>query len=383
MNDERSARRDVEILQIDLRRAYTAYARELDTAVERVMRSGWYLIGKELQAFEQEWAEYLHVRETIGVANGTDAVELCLRALGLTERQAVIVPSHTAAATVTAVIRAGATPVFCDLDERSMTLDPVSVRRAIEVCQVRGFDCRAIIAVHLYGHPVAVDEIESIVETFGLVWVEDAAQAHGASYNGRHVGGFGQAAAFSFYPTKNLAACGDGGAVVTNDSEVANRVRQLRQYGWNEERLAQNVGQNSRLDELQAAILRVRLRSLDSEIAARNRIAQKYIEQLSGSEIILPEVPPNLVHAFHQFVIRVGDRESVRARLLEEGIATAVHYPVPLHKQPAFAKYALPEISLSRTEQVAREVISLPMHPWLTETEVSRVCQACLRVCKF
>jgi len=355
---------------VDLKAAYHRLQGEIDAAVARVLAGGWYILGPEVAAFEAEFAAWLGVDHAVGVASGTDAVLLALRALGVGPGDEVITVAHTAVATVAAIELAGATPRFVDIDPATYTLDPARLAAAVTP------QTRAIIPVHLYGAPADMDAVLAVARAHGLLVVEDCAQAHGARYRGRMVGTLGDAAAFSFYPTKNLGALGDGGAVATNRPEVAERLRLLRQYGWRERYVSDVAGSNSRLDELQAAILRVRLRHLDEENEARRRLAARYDTALVGLPVARPASRPDDCPVYHLYVVRSAERDALAAHLREQGIGTGVHYPVPVHQQPAYAHLGYGPGSLPATEAAAREVLSLPMYPDLAEAAVDGVAAA-------
>ncbi len=355
---------------VDLKAAYRRLQTEIDAATARVMSSGWYILGPEVAAFESEFAAYLGVEQAVGVASGTDAVLLALRALGIGPGDEVITVAHTAVATVAAIELAGATPRLVDIDAATYTLDPAQLAAAITS------RTRAVVPVHLYGAPADMDAVLAVAHAHGLLIVEDCAQAHGARYRGRMVGALGDAAAFSFYPTKNLGALGDGGAVATNRPEVAERLRLLRQYGWRERYVSDVTGYNSRLDELQAAILRVRLRHLDAENTARRRLAARYDAALAGLPITLPTARADDRAVYHLYVIRTAARDALAVHLRARGIGTGVHYPVPVHRQPAYAHLGCDPGSLPATEAAAAEVLSLPMYPDLLPTAVDTIAAA-------
>ena len=358
-----------EIPILDLKKQYESIRPEMDSAIAKVLKKGSFILGEEVSAFEQEFAAYCGVSYAIGVASGTDALQLALLAGGIGTGDEVITTSHTATATVAAIEMTGAHPVLVDIDPAHYTLDPLKFVQAIST------RTRAVIPVHLYGCPAEMESIMEFARRNNLLVVEDCAQAHGASVHGKKVGGWGDMAAFSFYPTKNLGAYGDGGAVVTNDSALAEKVRCLRQYGWKERYISSIKGMNSRLDELQAGILRVKLRHLDEWNDRRRERARCYRDFLLDTELVLPETPPNSEHVFHQFVVRHSRRDELRVYLKKRGIHTLVHYPVPVHLQPAYQNLRYREGSLPHTELAAREVLSLPMYPELSEPELGRVCQ--------
>ena len=358
---------------VDLKAAYHRLQAEIDAAVARVLAGGWYILGPEVSAFEAEFAAYLGVEHAVGVASGTDAVLLALRALGVGPGDEVITVAHTAVATVAAIELAGATPCFVDIDPVTYTLDPARLAAAVTS------RTRAIIPVHLYGAPADVDAVLTVARAHHLLVIEDCAQAHGARYRGQRVGTLGDAAAFSFYPTKNLGALGDGGAVASNRPEVAERLRLLRQYGWRERYVSDVAGYNSRLDELQAAILRVRLRHLDAENAARRRLAARYDAALAGLPIALPAARPDDTPVYHLYVIRAAARDALAEHLRGCGIGTGVHYPVPVHRQPGYAHLGYGPGRLPATEAAAEQVLSLPMYPDLTEAAADAVAVAIRR----
>ena len=357
----------------DPRAAYQAAADEILAAIRRVLESGHYILGPEVEAFERGFAKYLGAAHVVGVASGTDALELALRAAGIKAGDRVVTVANTATATVAAIELAGAKAVFVDIDPHSMTMDP----DALEACLVRSGEAKpsAVVPVHLYGHPADLPRIGAIAQTHGMAVIEDCAQAHGATIRGRRVGTFGQAAAFSFYPTKNLGAIGDGGAVATNDARLADQVRLLRQYGWRQRYVSESPGKNSRLDELQAAILRVKLARLDADNQRRKTLAGEYLRRLAGAKLELPTVAPDCESVWHQFVVRTPAREALRSHLAGAGIQTAVLYPVPIHRQPA---YRDDKLDLPVTERTCRELLCLPMHPGLGPADVELVCRQIL-----
>ncbi|MBP7998895.1 MAG: DegT/DnrJ/EryC1/StrS family aminotransferase [Chloroflexi bacterium] len=355
---------------IDLQAEYQALQAELTAAAQRVMASGWYILGQEVTAFEQEFAAYLGVAAAVGVASGTDAVLLACRALEIGPGDEVITVAHTAVATITAIELAGATPVLVDINPHTYTIDVHQIEAAITA------RTKAIIPVHLYGHPAEMDTILALAQQYGLCVIEDCAQAHGARYKGRMVGSMGDAAAFSFYPTKNLGALGDGGAVVTNDSVVAQRLHQLRQYGWQERYISNISGYNSRLDELQAAFLRLKLPHLESFNATRRHFASLYQQSLAGLPLILPVERTHCQAVYHLYVIQSEQRDKLRHHLQEQGIGTAIQYPVPVHRQPAYHHLGYGPGSLPVTETVCGRILSLPLHPHLTPTQLQHVITA-------
>ncbi|MBO0697511.1 MAG: DegT/DnrJ/EryC1/StrS family aminotransferase [Zavarzinella sp.] len=353
----------------DLRPRFAADPAGYRAAVERVFASARYVLGPEVEAFETEFADYLGIGHVVGVANGTDAIELALRAAGIGPGDEVITVAHTAVATVCAIERAGARPVFVDVRADDYTIDP----RAIPAAITRR--TRAIAAVHLYGQPAKLKELRAVADRNRLLLIEDCAQAHGARYGGRLVGTFGHLAAFSFYPTKNLGAFGDGGAVVTSDPALAGRVRRLRNYGQADRYRHEDAGGfNSRLDELQAALLRVGLRRLADDNAERQRLADRYLSRLRVPA--LPCSMPGTDHVYHLFVVRDPNREAFRDGLRRRGVETLVHYPIPVHLQPAYAHLGGKPGDLPETERAAREVVSLPLYPGLTNEQQDAVIAA-------
>jgi dTDP-4-amino-4,6-dideoxygalactose transaminase len=352
---------------------YLAQKDEIDAAIQQVLDDSFFILGKQVEAFEQEFAGYLGIGHAVGVASGTEAIYLALRALGIGAGDEVLTVAHTAVATVVSIAETGATPVFVDVDSSTYTLDP---RRLEPRLTPR---TRAIVPVHLYGHPADMAPILAFARQHGLVVVEDAAQAHGAAYQGRRCGALGHAAAFSFYPTKNLGAYGDGGAVVTDDAALAARLRLLREYGWSPARryVSQTKGINSRLDELQAAILRVKLRHLEAGNARRRRLAAAYGELLAGvPDVVVPAEQPWARHVYHLYVIRASRRDALQAHLRAHGIGTQIHYPEPVHRQPAYLDLGYGEGSLPETEAACRAILSLPLYPELPLEDVRCVARA-------
>jgi dTDP-4-amino-4,6-dideoxygalactose transaminase len=345
----------------------------IDAAIARVLSSGWYILGKEVRAFEEEFAAFLGVRHVIGVGSGTDALHLALRVCDVGAGDEVITVSHTAVATVAAIELAGAAPVFVDIDPITYTLDPIELAKAIK-CHHR---VKAVIPVHLYGHPAAMPEISELVRTNGLVMIEDCAQSHGAKIGERMTGAWGDFGAFSFYPTKNLGAIGDGGALATDNSLFAERARALREYGWRERYVSEMAGMNTRLDELQAAILRAKLPTLPIGNARRAELAMRYDVKLSGTALSLPQRPGNGNHVFHQYVVRTTYRDALRECLKNNGINALIHYPMPVHLQPAY-RGRVSTGDLPVTECAAREVLSLPMFPELSQEQADWIIEVIL-----
>ena len=355
---------------LDLKAAYTELKSELDAAYERVMESGWYILGQEVEAFEREFAAYCEAQHCIGVGNGLDALHLILRCYGIGPGDEVIVPSNTYIATWLAVSFAGATPVPVEPQERTYNLDPARIEGAITP------QTRAIIPVHLYGQPADMDPILDIAGQHGLKVIEDAAQAHGAKYKGRRAGGLGDAAGFSFYPGKNLGALGDGGAVVTNDQELAGKIRVLSNYGSKAKYYHAVKGVNSRLDALQAAFLRIKLKHLEEWNARRRTAAGSYLESLNDiQDLTLPSVPEWAQPVWHLFVVRPLRRDDLQEHLTESAIGTMIHYPVPPHLSEAYAVEGWKVGDFPMSEKLANTVLSLPMGPHLENSLQDKVIE--------
>ncbi len=338
---------------------YLQHKNEIVAAISDVLDSGNYVLSEQVARFECEFSKYLDVGFTVGCGSGTDALVLALRAIDVGKEDEVIVPSHTAAATVAAIVIVGATPVYVDIESDYFTLDPVKVATAITD------NTKAIIAVHLYGQAVAMDQIIKLAEQSGLYVIEDCAQAAGAAYKGQKLGTIGDIGCFSFFPTKNLSAIGDGGAVVCNNEILANRLRRLRQYGWDKCRNCQEPGINSRLDEMQAAILRVKLRYLDSDNVMRQTQAKIYDKSLANTPINIPVKREEAQHVYHLYVVLTEKRDVLIQYLNDNGVAPGVHYQVPIHQMRAYRS----KISLPNTEKYSDEVLSLPIYPGLDPDE--------------
>jgi dTDP-4-amino-4,6-dideoxygalactose transaminase len=406
------------IPQTDPKANYLAHRSEIDSAIEQVLTGGRYILGEQVRAFEREFAAYLGTTHAIGVGSGTDALHLALRACGIGPGDRVFTVSHTAVATVAAIELTGATPVLIDIDPATFTMDANRLEEAVQTHFARrrptadgsgeravGGRRSAVIPVHLYGQPADMAAILELARRYDLWVIEDCAQAHGAvvsrqssvvsdqpsvvsrrssvvsdrpsAVGGQRVGTLGDIAAFSFYPTKNLGALGDGGAIATSDVALAERVRLLREYGWKERYVSHIAGLNTRLDELQAAILRVKLRYLDEENARRRGLAAEYDRLLGSSGVRTPAVRPHVQHVYHQYVIRAERRDALQAALREQGIGTLIHYPVPVHQQPAYAgRVPLGGGALPHTEHAAKAILSLPMFPELTVEQVAAVAEA-------
>lgn len=357
----------------DPKRAFACHAEEILAAITRVIESGWYVGGTEVISFEKEFAAYLEANYAVGVGSGTDAIAVALRACGVGSGDMVATVSLTAVGTVAAIELAGATPILVDIDPQRFTMDPKPLERLI-----KSFPIRAIIPVHLYGQPADMQRIMHLAAKHKVYVIEDCAQAHGAEIDGSKCGTWGDLGAFSFYPTKNLGAMGDAGAVVTNDPELAKRIEFLREYGW-KERISMIPGMNSRLDPVQAAILRVKLQYLDMANNRRQEIAYCYEAVLRQTDIVPPGTMPETKHVYHQYVVRSSNRNAFREHLRRNRIQTAVHYPQPIHVQPAY-KDRLPIYGgcLLHTEKACNEIVSLPCFPELTDQELEKIIKCIL-----
>lgn len=369
---------DSPIPQTNPQASYEAQRDEIDAAVARVLAGGRYILGPEVDRFEAEFAAFVGARYAVGAASGTDALVLGLRALGVGPGDGVVTVSHTAAATVAAIELVGAVPVLVDVDEKSFTMGPAGLAAVLTRPPL---PIKAVVPVHLYGHPADMAAIATLAARHGAKVLEDASQAHGAMIDGRQVGRFGDAAAFSLYPTKNLGAFGDAGVLTTEDDAVAASLRSLRQYGWTTPQVAERPGMNSRLDELQAAILRVKLARLAADNDRRRAIAHIYDAGLEGLPLQTPAERAGAFHVYHQYVVRTDVRDRLRARLLERNISSGVHYPMPVHLQPAYqGRLAIGPLGLATTESLASRILSLPMFPQLDLDAASRVVDA-IRAC--
>ncbi len=356
---------------LDLGKLHQSIREPLDQAYHRVIDSGWFSMGPELEAFEAEFAAYSEVKHCVGVGNGLEALHLLMRAYGVGPGDEVIVPSNTFIATWLAVSECGATPVPVEPDEQTHNIDPALIAEAITS------RTRAIMPVHLYGQPADMDPINELAEKHKLVVIEDAAQAQGARYKNRRVGSLGHAAATSFYPGKNLGALGDGGAILTSDDAIADKVRQLRNYGSKVKYQHDLTGYNSRLDEMQAAFLRVKLGKLDGWNVLRREVATQYNTAFSYTDLVTPFVPEYAEPVWHLYVIRSKQREALQSYLEQQGIVTVIHYPIPPHKQQCYQKYA--ELNFPIAEAFAGQVLSLPMSPYLEQREIDQVVSAILK----
>jgi dTDP-4-amino-4,6-dideoxygalactose transaminase len=348
--------------------SYQAHKKEIDQAIQRVLDSGWFVLGKEVETFEKEFAvfhgESFHA---VGVANGTDAIALCLRSLGIGRDDEIITTSHTAVATVAGVEQAGCKPVFADIDSGSRCIDPLSIKKRISS------KTQAIIPVHIYGQPCDMHAIYGIAKEYGLEVIEDCSQAHGAEINGQKVGTFGSLASFSCYPTKNLGGTGDGGVILCPTLQLAEKLKSLRQYGWNNRRESITHGFNSRLDELQAAILCIKLKYLEKDNEKRRLIAQTYNHALKGLPITLPYQNTNELHAMHLFVIEYEQRDELLKHLRSNGVGASLHYPLAVHQHTAYASRIRGGDELPMTEQFYQTNLTLPMFPELTDYCIEKV----------
>jgi len=358
---------NTQIPLVDLQAQYRTIADDVNSAIRNVVERADYILGDDVRLFEQEFARFIGVAHAVGVGSGLDALELALRAFDIGPGDEVILPANTFIATALAVLSAGAKPVLVDMDPSTYNIDPAKIEAAITG------RTRALIPVHLYGQPADMDPILAIAKKRNLIVIEDAAQAHGTMYNNRRAGSLGHAAAFSFYPGKNLGAYGDGGAVVTSDPKIAEKVRHLRNYGQRVKYEHDVAGTNSRLDTIQAAVLRVKLRHLDSWNARRAEHATAYNNLLSTAPFALPQVAPNRTHIFHLYVIQTDNRAQLQKSLAALGIATGIHYPIPIHLQEACKNLGYNPGEFPVTEAAAPRILSLPMYPELTTAQIESI----------
>jgi dTDP-4-amino-4,6-dideoxygalactose transaminase len=350
---------------IDFGREFKSISEEIRKSIDRVLKSGWFILGEEVKGFEKDFSNYIGAKYGVGVSSGTDAIMLSLMVLGIERGDEVITVSHTSVATVSAISITGAKPIFVDVEEDTMLMDVNKVKSKITD------RTKAIVPVHLYGHSVDMGTLIEISEKYGVPIVEDCAQAHGAEYKGRKVGSIGKLGAFSFYPTKNLGAYGDAGMIVTDDYELYQKLLMLRQYGWKERNKSVMIGVNSRMDEIQATILRVKLKYLDRWNEKRRKNAKLYNELLEGSDVLAPVEKEYGKHVYHQYVVRLEKRNTLKEYLQKRGIQTQIHYPTPVHKQKP---YNLTNLRLPVTEKICDQVLSLPIHPWLKDEEIRNIC---------
>jgi dTDP-4-amino-4,6-dideoxygalactose transaminase len=360
------------IPQTDPRAGYLVHKPAIDRAISRVLEGGSYILGKEVESFEAAFADFVGVAHAVGCASGTDAIELALRACNIGPGDLVFTVSHTAVATVAAIERVGAMAVLIDVEPGTYTMAPHELSRALQVSHAGR--PAAVLPVHLYGQPAALSALCDLARANGLRLIEDCAQSHGALYRGRPTGSFGDVGCFSFYPTKNLGALGDGGMVVSRNPALAAALREMREYGWRERYVSACVGINSRLDSIQAAILGVKLGSLAADNARRRNIADRYDSGLTKLPLTLPKRRTDATHVFHQYVIRLPERDALRDWLHAAGIGTGIHYPVPVHLQPAYrGRLAAGPAGLGVTERAARQILSLPMYPQISEEMIERI----------
>jgi dTDP-4-amino-4,6-dideoxygalactose transaminase len=354
------------------RAAFLAHEADIRRAFDRVMLSGMYVLGPELASFERNFSDYLGGGFLTGVGNGTEAIEVALRAAGVRPGDLVVTVANTVSATVAAIEQIGARPVLVEIDDDTMVMSADALEKCLELHDGR---IRAVVPVHLYGNCADMPRITTLCEAWGAKVVEDCAQSHGATIGGRKAGSFGDLAAFSFYPTKNLGAMGDGGGVFTRSAELDEKVRLLRQYGWRTRYVSEIPGRNSRLDEFQAAVLDVKLPSLDESNAYRRKIADRYSERLNGSGAVLPVPGPGVEHVYHQYAIRLERRDAIREAMMHDGITCVPLYPVPIHHQPAYLDQS---VSLPVSERACASVLCLPCYPGLEMDDIDRVSERLL-----
>ncbi|MGD9032191.1 MAG: DegT/DnrJ/EryC1/StrS family aminotransferase [Desulfobacteraceae bacterium] len=347
-----------------------AHKSEIDAAIQGVLQNGQYILGEETTKLEEEFSDYIGVAYGVGVGSGTEALHLALVACGVSRGDEVITVSHTAVATVAAIELIGAEPVLLDIEPDYYTLNPEALEEVVNS------KTKAIIPVHLYGQPANLEPILEISRGRNLCVIEDCSQAHGAIYQNKRVGAWSHMACFSFYPTKNLGALGDGGMVVTNDHALAGKVRLLREYGWKEKFKSDLPGWNSRLDEIQSAILRVKLKHLEKDNDLRRQTARLYMEELKSCDVALPRVRSDSTHVYHQFVVRSSRRDALQEFLVDRGIGAQIHYPMAVHEQPAYCNRVGTSTDLSVTERTVKEILSLPIYPELTQREVEKIIEA-------
>lgn len=353
---------------VNLKEEYQVLAEELNLKINTILENGFFILGDEVRKFEEEFSDYMGNGYAVGVNSGSDALFLAIRSLGIGSGDEVITVSHTYISSVDAIIRNDAKPIFVDIDKNTYCMDASQVEEKITE------NTRAILPVHLYGHPADMDSLGEIAEKHDLFIIEDACQAHAAEYNGIKVGNFGDLGCFSFYPTKNLGAYGDGGMIVTDDVELAELLKQYRNYGQSQKYYHDFQGFNSRLDEIQAGILRVKLKYLEDWNKKRRKIAEIYNNHLKDSDLVLPVEQKGNKHVFHLYVIRCKNRDNLREKLFKKGVQTQIHYPVPVHNQKAYL-HCNENVDLSMTEKVCGEILSLPMNPFLDDDEVIYICE--------
>jgi dTDP-4-amino-4,6-dideoxygalactose transaminase len=360
---------------VDLKKQHESMSEEIQQAISNVIRNTAFILGEEVKLFEEEFAEFCGARYAIGVASGTDALELALRALSVGEGDEVITPANTFIATALAISHSGAKPVFVDVESQSHNIDISKIENAITK------NTKAIIPVHLYGQPCDMDPILAIARKHDLRVIEDACQAHGALYKGKRAGTMGDIGCFSFYPAKNLGACGDGGCIVTNNETTVQSIRMLRDYGQSKKYQHDSVGFNSRLDSVQAAVLRVKLSRLKEWNEMRRKSAARYNEQLKNTSVETPKELDHAYHVYHLYVIKVKQRDGLRHYLSSKGVAAGIHYPIPIHQQGAYSHLGYETGDFPVTEELASNILSLPMFPELTEEEVKYVVDRIKEYC--
>lgn len=348
---------------------YLSYKKEIDEAISRVLKSGWYILGDEVVKLEKEFADFIGVSFGVGAGSGTEALHLALSACGIGQGDEVITVSHTAVATVCAIELTGASPHFVDIEPQFYTIAPKKIKAAITP------NTKAIIPVHIYGQPADMEPVLEVAKEHNLWVIEDCAQAHGALYKGKRVGSLGDIGCFSFYPTKNLGAIGDGGIMMTGNEELAKKARLLREYGWAERYVSHFPGWNTRLDEIQAAILRVKLKHLDEDNLKRRQLADIYKSKLSQTSLTLPEVRNGVSHVYHLYVVRSEKRDRLLSFLREKNIGASIHFPIPIHLQPAYCHLKGRDILLE-TEKAAEHILTMPMYPELNASDISQIIQA-------
>ena len=357
---------------VDLQKEYEVLQPQIDAAIQRVLRSGRYILGYEVEEFEKQFSHYIGVKYGVGVNSGSDAIFLSLKSLGIGKQDEVITVSHTFISTVDGIVRAEASPIFVDIEPDTYCMDTTKIEEAITP------RTKAIIPVHLYGHPADMKPIMELADQYNLFVIEDACQAHGAEYNGKKVGGIGDVGCFSFYPAKNLGAYGDGGIIVTNDENIAQKLKMFRNYGQSSKYHHEFIGVNSRLDEIQAAILQIKLQYLDQWNEQRRNLARLYGEGLQTADIVLPIERTDSKHIYHLYVVRVHKRDHYQKTLHRAGIQTLTHYPVPVHQQKAYSYYK-PSPILPVTEKICSTIISLPMNPFLGIHDIQTITKEIIR----
>lgn len=354
------------VLLADLKKEYLSISDELNFNIQKVLNSGFYVLGEEVKKFEEDFSRYMGTNYAVGVNSGSDALFLALKSIGVGKGDEVITVSHTFTSTVDAIFRNCAKPVFVDISPDTYCMDVLKIEEKITE------KTKAILPVHLYGHPVDMDPICKLKKDYGLYVIEDACQAHGAEYKGKKAGSIGDMGCFSFYPTKNLGAYGDGGAIITDNEELKEKLIRMRNYGQSEKYHHDFVGINSRLDELQAVILQTKLKYLDRWIESRRKNAEIYTELLQGSDVIVPVEKSYAKHAYHLYVIMSKNRDYLKKKLLKNNIQAQIHYPIPVHKQKAYLNLNN-DFSLKTTDQISNEVLSLPLHPWMDCEEILKI----------